>query len=108
MISKTERFTYVGEFRLYTYRNYFENSVPIMSALVKDMETKIAAGQTYTLKAGAQTLKLCEMHLGTAGYAEFLFRLTNPDIPDNELEDRANGSLRHETSARIQQYQLMS
>jgi hypothetical protein len=101
MISQFERFAFLGEFRVYTFRNYFQNSVPTMSALVTEMQANIATKKTYILTAGAKTLTLWDLHVSKSGYAEFLFRLTDPEIPDNELADRGNGALR--TAARKSQ-----
>lgn len=93
MISQYERFVFLGELRLYTYRNLFPNDVPNGRATYDQLEAIFAKGNALTQSLNGKTLSVVDMKIGKDDKAELLFRIVDPRIPDNVLLDRQNGNL---------------
>ncbi len=98
MLSQHERYAFIGELRLYTFRNYFPNSIPKASDVFGQLLAAYAKGQSHETTHGTKSIKLSSFSITNSGFAEILFKLTDPSIPDNVLSDRTNDSLR--TAAR--------
>lgn len=93
MISQFERYGFLGEFKIYTFRNSFPNQVPTAQDLFAQLE-KLHKSQRHTLERPPRKLRIEQFRITPKGYAELLFHLTDPNIPDNVLADRTNGKLR--------------
>lgn len=99
MISQIERFVFLGEVRLKTFRNLFMNDVPTAMSVFSELLKLHSGGNSHTLSLPPKELKLVEFKISNSRYAEMLFRMTDPSIPDNVLSDRQHGTLR--TAARM-------
>jgi hypothetical protein len=93
-LSSSERFGFIGELRIYTYRNLFPNDVPKGSALFNDMLLQHNSAKTFERAISPASLKIADFQIGNDGFAEILLRLVDPRIPDNVLSDRKSGALR--------------
>ncbi len=58
-----------------------------------------AQGSAHVQSLDKKTLEIVEMKITKSDHAELLFRIVDPDIPDNVLLDRTNGKL--QTSKRM-------
>ena len=94
MISQHERYAFLGELRVYTYRNLFKNNVPNGLGLFQQIEKQHSSGDSHILTQPPRELKLTQFRFSNTNYAELLFRITDPSIPDNVLSDRTSGTLR--------------
>lgn len=93
MISQFERYGFLGEFKIYTYRNLFPNQVPTAKDLFAQLKN-LHKTQAHTLDRPPRKLRIEKFRITDNGYAELLFHLTDPNIPDNVLANRTNGKLR--------------
>jgi hypothetical protein len=98
MISMYERYTYVGETLISSFGNLFPDDVPTGIKLFSELQNLFANSHCEEFVQGQKRLKLWKMTIDSSHYAQLLFRLVDPAIPDNELADRTNGVLR--TAAR--------
>lgn len=93
MLSQSQRFGYVGEFRIRTSRNFFPNDVPTAADFFGGVLALFSKGKLVPHIYERKTLKISDIRI-QSGYAIILLRLTDPDIPDNDLADRTSGNLR--------------
>ncbi|MCZ4260544.1 hypothetical protein O4G76_06770 [Limimaricola sp. G21655-S1] len=94
MISQHERYGFLGEFRVKTYRNLFKNDVPLGFDLFKKLQQLHLDGKAHLLNRNLKALRIKEFNITNSRHAEVLFHMTDPNIPDNVLSDRTNGTLR--------------
>lgn len=94
MISQYERYGFLGEVHVYTYRNLFKNQVPLGTQLFTDLQTFHNSGSVHVMKRAPKSIRIHEFQISNSRYAEILFQLTDPSIPDNVLSDRKSGGLR--------------
>lgn len=94
MISQFERYGFLGELRVYTFRNLFKNDVPLGSQLFTDLYKLHHAGGAHVMSKAPKTIRIHEFQISNSRYAEILFQLTDPSIPDNVLSDQKSGELR--------------
>ncbi|WP_321829732.1 hypothetical protein [Thalassovita sp.] len=94
MISQFERYGFLGEVRVYTFRNLFKNQVPLGLQLFDKLHTLHIAGSVHVMNRAPKSIRIHEFQISNSRYAEILFQLTDPSIPDNVLSDRNNGGLR--------------
>ena len=94
MISQFERYGFLGEMHVYTFQNFFKNSVPLGSDLFAQLQTIYKTGAVHVLAQATKSIQIHEFNITNSGYAEILFHLTDPSIPDNVLSDRVLGGLR--------------
>ncbi len=94
MISQFERYGFLGEVHLYTFRNLFKNDVPLGSEVFDQLQKMHSAGDVHEMGLGTKTIKIHEFKVTNSGHAEILFQMTDPSIPDNVLSDRLSGGLR--------------
>ncbi len=94
MISQFERFGFLGGMRVYTYKNLFKNDVPTGLEIFTQLRSKHNGGSVHVMGSGRKSIKIHQFDISTSGYAEILFQLTDPSIPDNVLSDRKSGGLR--------------
>lgn len=90
----TERFAFVGELQLYTYRNLFPNSAPTAEPTFKQLKSLFDSGQLPNVVYQSATLSLRELDVSEAGFAKMLFWLVDPTIPDPDYADQATGTKR--------------
>lgn len=77
-----------------TYRNLFKNQVPIGHDLFSRLLKIFNASGSHTMNRTPRIVRLHEIQITNSGYAEILFQMVDPNIPDNVLSDRTNGDLR--------------
>lgn len=94
MISQNERFGFLGEVKVYTYRHLFKNQVPLGHDLFKDLQKLFQNGSGHILNRAPKAIRIHEFKITNSRYAEILFQMTDPSIPDNVLSDRTSGGLR--------------
>lgn len=94
MISQFERYGFLGELRVYTFRNLFRNEIPLGFQLFKNLHELHHAGAAHLMNKVPKTIRIHEFQISNFRYAEILFQLTDPSIPDNVLSDRKSGGLR--------------
>jgi hypothetical protein len=94
MISQYERYGFLGEVHVYTFRNLFKNEVPLGLQLFSDLQTLHSSGSVFVINRAPKTVRIHEFQISNSRYAEILFHMTDPSIPDNVLSDRKNGGLR--------------
>lgn len=94
MISQFERYGFLGELHVYTFRNLFKNQVPLGLQLFKDLHALHSAGHVHTMNRAPKSIRIHDFQISNSRYAEILFQLTDPSIPDNVLSDRKSGGLR--------------
>ena len=96
-LSKTDRFVYVGESHLSTFRNSF--SAPSMVEILSDLTTRRNAASipTYEIENGKRIYRLRDIReVGDNCYC-LLVSFSNEDIPDNVNEEKTSGKLRELT-----------
>lgn len=94
MISQFERYGFLGEIRVYTFRNLFKNKVPLGADLFKELASLHQSGDVLEMGLGAKKIWIKEFKMSNTGHAEILFHMTDPSIPDNVMSDRTTGILR--------------
>lgn len=94
MLSQFERYGFLGEVHVYTFRNLFKNQVPLGLQLFNDLHALHCAGDIHVMKRAQKSIRIHEFQVSNSRYAEILFQLTDPSIPDNVLSDRKSGVLR--------------
>ena len=94
MISQFERYGFLGEVHVYTFRNLFRNQVPLGLQLFNDLHALHSAGSIHVMNRAPKSIRIQEFQITNSRYAEILFQLTDPSIPDNVLSDRKSGGLR--------------
>lgn len=94
MISQFERYGFLGEVHVYTFRNLFKNQVPLGLQLFNDLHALHSAGGVHVMNRAPKSIRIHEFQISNSRYAEILFQLTDPSIPDNVLSDRKSGGLR--------------
>lgn len=94
MLSQFERFAFLGEVRLYTYRNRFQNLVPTAKDVFSSLLKQHGAGKTFKTQDGHKTFIIADFQIGNSDYAEILFHMSDPQIPDNVLTDVNKGTFR--------------
>lgn len=93
MASQFERFGYVGEVEISTYRNFFENQVPTGRQLFTDLDAVRKRTGLKKEQIGNKIIWVKEISIGSK-FCEILFYMSNPDIPDNDVLHRRSGSQR--------------
>lgn len=93
-ISKDERYGFVGEIKISTFRNYFREAVPKGHDVFYKLKEGFTSGNNYVLKMDARTVEIKDFSISNSRHAELLFKMTDPGIPDNVWSDRTNGKLR--------------
>ncbi len=88
-----ERYIYLLETKIYTFRSYFNSQAPTAAVLFQDVQNLYGKKKIGTYKFGKSTISLEKMRV-IGGFARMLFRVTNPDIPDNRFYSEAKGKLR--------------
>lgn len=94
MISQFERYAFLGEVHVYTFRNLFKNQVPLGLQLFNDLHARYSAGSVHVMNKEQKSIRIHDFQISNTRYAEILFQLTDPSIPDNVLSDRKSGGLR--------------
>jgi len=94
MISQFERYGFLGEIHLYTFRNLFKNEVPLGSDVFAQLQSFHSANDVHEMGMGTKSIRIHEFKIANTGHAEVLFQMTDPSIPDNVLSDRKNRKLR--------------
>lgn len=94
MLSQFERYAFVGDLKVFTYRNYFKDAVPTGLELFTALKQKFDKGETYSLTLAPRTFLLHSFSISNSGFAELLFHMIDPSIPDNVLKDRKSNALR--------------
>lgn len=94
MMNNNERYAFVGEFKLYTYKNLFPNDAPKAQAIFNQIEKLYLSKSLGGFVQGYSTLSLREIDLTEKGFVELLFWLVNPNIPDSEYANQTTGKKR--------------
>lgn len=94
MISQFERFGFLGGMRVYTFNNLFKNDVPTGLEVFTQLRDLHNGGSVHVMGSGRKSIKIHQFDISALGYAEVLFQMTDPSIPDNVLSDRKSGGLR--------------
>ena len=88
-----ERYVYLLETKLYTFRSYFDAQAPTATSLFTDLLRIHAQNKIGKYGFGRSTASLHKMKI-VGNYASFLFRVTNPDILDNRYFSETKDKLR--------------
>ena len=94
MMNSNERLAFVGELKLYTYKNLFPNDIPKALEIFNQIEALHKSKSLDGFKQGYSTLSLRKVDLSEKGYAKLLFWLVNPTIPDSEYANQSTGKKR--------------
>lgn len=94
MMNSYERHVYVGEMRVYTFRNLFPNDVPLAQSLFNELDVLFKSGKLKELNYSAKSLSLHKIDLSEKGFAKLLFWLIDPSIPDPDYADQSKGTKR--------------
>lgn len=93
MLSSIERFGFLGLIYIHTYYNLFQNNVPTAANLFDELLRRHDKNP-YAFNQSTKTIKIREFKISNSKYAEILFQMTDPSIPDHVLSDRDSGDLR--------------
>lgn len=91
MISQSERYFYICESKISTFRGYFDP--PTIKELIESLQNHVLAGLVTAVSYGNKSVSLSDLVVD-GGVAAFLFRITDPDIPDSILENSLLRTLR--------------
>lgn len=91
MLRQDERYAFICETRMYTYRNSF--APPTARETLEDLQGLLGSEETITRSYGNRRFSLVELQVQKDS-AHLLFRLSDPNIPDNILENEQDMSLR--------------
>lgn len=94
VISQYERYAFLGELRVKTYRNLFRNEVPTGINVFRSLKRMHEGGKSHEMSFLLKIIKIHDFSISNSNYAEILFQMTDPGIPDNVLSDRVSGDLR--------------
>jgi len=94
MVSQFDRYAYVGNIYVHTYRNLFKNDVPLGLDLFTKLKTLFDEQDRFILSRPPKNIFIKEFELTADRYAEILFHAIDPSIPDNVLANRNDGTLR--------------
>ena len=93
MMNSNERYAFVGELKLYTYKNLFPNDAPKAQEIFDQIEKPHRSKSLDGFVQGLATLSLRKIDLSEKGFAKLLFWLVNPTIPDSEYADQTTGKI---------------
>lgn len=95
MLSQFERFGFLGKVRVYTFRDYFKNDVPSgLDVFKKLLQFHAQPNGAHVMEMGGKKLRIKDFKITNTDFAEILFQMTDPSIPDNVLVDRVKGGAR--------------
>lgn len=94
MMNSEERYAFVGELELYTYKNLFPNDAPKAQFIFDELEKLHKSTSLAGFVQGHSTLSLVKIDLSETGFAKLLFWLVNPKIPDSEYANQTTGKKR--------------
>lgn len=94
LMSKTDRFVFIGETHLVTFRDNFP--VPEIRSVLNDLKSKFDAGATlsYNTESTSCTYRLRDIRPIDSDFYCLLISVADEDFPDNVNEERETGRLR--------------